>query len=142
MGDFEGNVYVFACQDCGRIHEVNDQTEGFGEAFEAWQESIYEDELVFKAPLPEKCIECGSLNLDRHPELEERGKPCNGFSRATGEQLIKRGMAQAADDMKTIASGEDGGEFVRNLAGEGKRPVDPGVKYLKDVKKGAVKRRS
>lgn len=113
-------LYQLKCEACGFV----------GEEFHhlsAWKE-LKEGET----PFSKKCPECKSKEYYRIFDQQV-------FAETSPEQRGERLKRQIVEDNKKLAKGDM--DFIRNIAGD--KPINgkSGVKYMKDVKKAAVRRR-
>jgi predicted nucleic-acid-binding Zn-ribbon protein len=84
-----------------------------------------------EVPYPTKCPKCKSTDYHRTGIINIAVVPST-------EGKIKRIKAQVDEDMVKIKKGD--ANTILDIAGEGQRRANSGVKYMKDVKKG-IKRR-
>ena len=115
-------TYVYQCDDCGEF------TEFFAHMSE-WND-LEDGQTPFKS---DKCPKCGSIDFYRsynHTLITE----------TSPEQQQTRLKNQIAEDTKRVASGDV--DFIKNLVGD--KPINKkagGQKYMKDVQKGAFKKK-
>lgn len=115
-------TYIYQCDNCGET------TEFFAHMSE-W-DGLESGQTPFKS---DKCPKCGGEDFYRsydHSLITE----------TSPEQQQVRLKKQIAEDTKRVASGDM--DFIKNLVGD--KPIDKNVggqKYMKDVKKGAFKKK-
>lgn len=114
-------IYQIRCEDCGHVEEEF-------HPFSAW-DSLKSGET----PFAKECPECGSKEYRR---VYSHGL----ITETSPEQQQARLKKQINEDTQRIADGDI--DFIKNIAGD--KPINSnlgGQKYMKDVKRGAVKKR-
>lgn len=114
-------TYELQCDDCGKISE------------EFYPFSAWDGLKKGETPFSKKCPHCGS------PEYR-RLYSHRLFTETSPEQRAEKLQKQIKQDTERIANGDI--DFLKNVAGD--KPINKnlgGQKYMKDVKKGAFKKK-